>query len=135
MVWEKSKGPIYISEVEIGDFVKDGDDHYTQVVGVYADCATGVPLVGPNAAAWVSEAGRCVSEAGRLVSEAFSAAAWTHRLPISATYEMDGRQLITASGFFMVFPVEKPIIVRDFTEVGLNHTLNTDYAVKFLNTL
>jgi len=128
MVWEKTKGPIRISEVAIGDFVKDGDDRYTEVVGVYADCATGVPLVGPNAAAWVSEAGRCVSEA--------SSPAWTHRLPFGrATYEMDGRQLITASGFFMVFPVEKPILVRDFTEVGLNHVLNTDYAVKFLNTL
>jgi len=113
MIWERSKGPVRISDVAIGDFVKDGDNTFTEVIGVYEDCARGVPLAGPNAAAWI-----------------YSGGYWVHRVPTGLT-SFDGWHLITASGVFM----SGTSLVRDFTEVGVNHELNTEYAVKFLNTL
>ena len=116
MVWEKTKGAIHISEVAIGDFVKDGNNSFTEVLGVYKDCVTPVPPSSGNESVWIFKD------------------SWEHVMPTAALVSLQGYQLITASGMFLTAG-KFPILVRDFTEVGVNNELNTEYAVKFLNTL
>jgi len=92
MVWEESRGPVYIHEVRIGDRIKDMSG-YTDVLGVYSD------IENDHGALWISANG-----------------IWNHIITEGCSPE--GYHLITSSGNFRIFIGEEEYCVRDFTEVG-----------------
>ena len=114
-IYEKTKGYKPISNINIGDFVKDSYNSFTEVLGVYVDSSEMMPRSGPNSAAWI----------------------WNSDLEIWAHSEEDptpsselnniGYQLITKSGIFML---EDESFVRDFTEVGADRIHETYPFVK-----
>lgn len=102
-VYEESKGLIPISEVKIGDKVKDGLS-FTRVLGVYRDTSQLVPISGPNGSIWMFYEGKRV---------------WKHPdqhtlLQSCQTFIKEGYHLITHSGSFYA----NNLRVRDFTEIG-----------------
>jgi hypothetical protein len=111
-VYEQSKGLIPISQVEIGDYVKDAN-FFTKVLGVYRDTSTLVPRSGPNGSVWMLYEGKHV---------------WKH--PDSPTllqgctvFTKEGCHLITKSGSFYANNMR----VRDFTEIGYDR-IDRTYA-------
>jgi hypothetical protein len=114
-VYKKEIGYLRICNIKVGDFVKDGYDHFTEVLGVYIDSSEVVPRSGPNSAAWVWN-----SDLGL----------WDHPEEVlSPSYEYNflGCHLITRSGIFML---EDERFVRDFTEVGADRIHETYPFVK-----
>ena len=106
-VWEYKKGHIKISEISIGDYVKDNYFGYTKVVGIYHDSSTPVPLSGVNAPGWVWEPELRI---------------WTHpHIWTDTPLFNNGYNLLTQSGIFMV----NEQFVRDFTEVGADRIEET----------
>lgn len=110
LIYEQSKGLIHVCEVQIGDFIKDGDT-FTKVLGVYQDTSQLVPLSGPNESAWIFYEGKRV---------------WRHPLPeilfkTRQTFVKEGWHLVTESGTFYANNEH----VRDFTEVGYNRINRT----------
>lgn len=100
-VYEMEKGPVSLRSICIGDRVKDFDDTFVRVLGVYQDNEI-APVFGPNTAAWVWDRTR------RL---------WTHQIDSEGPSQAeDSRHLITESGTFVI---SGGIVVRDFTEVGI----------------
>jgi len=110
-VWEKSRGCIPICDIQIGDFVKDSYNSYTQVLGVYADVAESLPYSGPNSAAWVWDSDLDL---------------WIHTEQSNTYTDTNDlsrmRQIITESGIFMI---DNEVFVRDFTEIGANKISET----------
>lgn len=114
-VYEKTRGYTRICNINIGDFVKDGYDHFTEVLGIYIDSSEVAPRSGPNSAAWVWNSDLQI---------------WTHPEKVeelSADYDFVGSHLITRSGIFML---EDETFVRDFTEVGADRIHETYPFVK-----
>ena len=100
-VYEMEKGPVSLRSICIGDRVKDFDDTFVRVLGVYQDNEI-APVFGPNTAAWVWDRTR------RL---------WTHQIDSEGPSQAeDSRHLVTESGTFVI---SGGIVVRDFTEVGI----------------
>jgi len=106
----EGKGVVEISEVRLGDRVRDGDG-FTRVLGIYKDCSEGVPQEGANAAAWVKH--------GRT---------WQHRI-FGTPVSKDGWHLVTESG---TFTLEGGVTLRDFTEVGVDKIHETYQFVAIL---
>ena len=125
-VINKSGHIIPITEVQIGDYIKDGLG-VTKVIGLYKDTATDVPIRGPNASAWVY---RSVPSS------------WEH---VFFKWDADcickeGYQLITDSGQYVVtFSIgaqSQKIIMRDFTEVGADEIHKTyPFTSEILNNV
>lgn len=124
LVEVKEKGLVPISEVRIGDYVRDSDrlsssklppftqgsglSPFTQVAGIYSDTSSAVPRSGPNKSVWCWLEGKDI---------------WRHPLihpltPVSKESLIEssrGYNLITTSGTFLL---HNGLLVRDFTEVG-----------------
>ena len=98
-VWKEEEGPVQIRSIRVGDYVRDGDGSYTEVLAVYHDTSEFVPISGPNASAWV-----------------WSGSQWIHPEEDKQVCAKDGWHLITQSGTFQA----GTWIVRDFTEVGIH---------------
>ena len=95
------RGPIRISEVVLGDYVRDGGE-FTRVIGVYKDTAELQPSSGPNPAVW------CLLPSG-----------WAHPYSTQPATSKAGYHIVTASGTFNIGIFDKnPLLIRDFTEVG-----------------
>jgi hypothetical protein len=114
VVHEQSKGLISLSEVCIGDYVKDGNI-FTRVLAVYRDTSELVPLSGPNSSAWMFYEGKGV---------------WRHPpqdilFEKCQTFVQEGCHLITESGSFYANAMR----VRDFTEIGYNRIDRTYKSV------
>lgn len=113
---------IPITEVQIGDYIRDGIAT-TKVIGLYKDSATDVPVRGPNASCWVY----------RNV-----ASSWEHVFFKATEFCKEGYQLITESGqYAVIFSIgaqSQKIIMRDFTEVGADQIHKTyPFTSKILN--
>jgi hypothetical protein len=125
-VINKSGHTIPITEVQIGDYIKDGLG-LTKVIGLYKDTATDVPLRGPNPSAWVYRS---------------MPSSWEH---VFFKWNEDcickeGYQLITESGQYVVtFSIgaqSQKIIMRDFTEVGADEIYKTyHFTSEILNNV
>jgi hypothetical protein len=123
-VWEKSKGAIKISEVEIGDFVKGESGRFTEVLGVYVDTSDFVGSAGANSSAWVFNP---------------KSKQWEHP---KKTFEVEsnvGYHFITKSGVFLIWYSDQSAkvgqLVRDFTEVGWDRIDQTyAFTLSALNT-
>ena len=90
LVYSKEKGPVSISSIQIGDTIKDKDDTFTKVIGLYED------ISGPSKALWVFDT------------------FWKH--PTSSQNPCKiGVHLVTQSGSFLTSEFG---YVRDFTEIG-----------------
>ena len=111
-VWEKSKGYVEISRIEIGDYVKDSYENYTEVLGIYKDTSESMPRSGPNPAVWIWKP---------------DLEMWSHPEDYGFLTEGMGYHLITKSGIFMIDSEE---FVRDFTEVGADRIHETYPFVK-----
>ena len=111
-VWVKTRGLIEISKINVGDFVKDGYDSFTEVIGIYIDSSEIMPRSGPNSAAWIWNPDLEI---------------WSHPEETLEDSEFLGFQLITKSGIFMMGDER---IVRDFTEVGADRIHETYSFVK-----
>jgi hypothetical protein len=111
-VYDKQRGTVSISNIDIGDFVKDAYNTYTEVLGIYTDGSEKVPRSGPNSSAWIWNS---------------ELELWDH--PEEPQYETDGLgcHLITKSGIFMI---EGEKFVRDFTEIGADRIHETYSFVK-----
>jgi hypothetical protein len=109
MVFEESKGLIPVSEVQIGDYVKDMN-YFTKVIGVYRDTSQFVPMSGPNGSIWMFYEGKRV---------------WRHpdQETLGTMYSKEGYQIITKSGSFYA----NNLRVRDFTEIGYDR-MDRTYA-------
>lgn len=94
--------------LQIGDFVKDVNNTFTQVLGIYSDTSEIQPKTGINSSAWFW------SERERV---------WTHIDCKQNLLQREGNHLITESGTFYV----EGFLVRDFTEVGSSQ-INQTYA-------
>ena len=103
---ETQNGFVSISNVKVGDHVKD-KDLWTRVIGVYKDTSELVPAAGPNVAAWILEVER-----------------WTHPQG-QAVGECEGYHLITESGTFTAYTTDMIYVVRDFTEIGADRIHET----------
>jgi hypothetical protein len=98
-VWRKDEGAVQIRSICVGDFIRDRDGSYTEVLAVYHDTSEFVPISGPNASAWV-----------------WNGMQWIHPEEDKQVCAKDGWHLITHSGTFQA----GGWIVRDFTEVGIH---------------
>jgi hypothetical protein len=98
LVYHKEKGPISISQICIGDYVKDSTDSFTKVLGIYTD------ISGPSRALWTK-----------------IDSLWKHPTYTQPPCSI-GSHLITESGTFFTSPYGP---VRDFTEIGWNKIQDT----------
>jgi len=108
----KSKGMVPISDIQIGDYVKDSYNSYTEVLGTYMDVAKSSSYSGPNSAVWVWN-----SDLQLWVHPTVNS---THKENSSSVSPM--LHLITKSGMFMI---DDNVFVRDFTEVGADKISET----------
>ena len=92
-VFKKDFGPVPISSIQIGDFIKDSESSFTQVIGTYSD------ISGPTPSIWC-----------------YNGSLWCHP-STSISPSSTSLQLITVSGTFFT---SKFGLVRDFTEIGWN---------------
>jgi hypothetical protein len=98
LVFHKEKGYVSISTLSIGDYVKDSNNNFTKVIGVYTD------ISGPSQAVWV-----------------LHNSIWKHPSYIQPPSSI-GYHLITESGTFFTSTYG---LVRDFTEIGWNNIQDT----------
>lgn len=99
---EKTKGVVKVSDIRVGDFVRDGYTSFTEVLGIYEDLAS-TPHSGPNEAAWIWNS---------------YTNTWTHPEHSEREPSKGSRHLITKSGIFTFFYGDGEHFIRDFTEVG-----------------
>jgi len=111
-VYDKQRGAVTISNIHIGDFVKDAYNTYTEVLGIYTDGSEKVPRSGPNFSAWIWNS---------------ELELWDHPEESQSETEGLGCHLITKSGIFMI---EGEKFVRDFTEIGADRIHETYSFVK-----
>jgi hypothetical protein len=105
----QKKGIIPIGEIEIGDFVLDHNNSFTEVFGIYKDSSESVPSSGPNPAVWSYYEGK------RVWKHPYEKHSFQNNNEHHPEMKLqDGFHLVTESGTFMV----KDLWVRDFTEVG-----------------
>lgn len=118
-VWEQAKGSAKISNISVGDFIKDGYNSFTEVLGIYEDFSSDVPRSGPNTSAWVW-------------SDAIHS--WTHPT-VKGEYTCGkAYHLITKSGIFIIFAEDGEQFIRDFTEIGTDKIDQTyDFVLSTLN--
>jgi len=110
LVWERSRGPIFIKDVRIGDYVK-GDSTYTEVLGVYEDIECSPQHL------WALD----------------NTGTGNHSFEgIAGIGENHGYHLITSSNTFLVS--DSLQLVRDFTEVGADRIHETyEFTLSLLN--
>ena len=115
LVFVKEKGFVKLSEVRIGDFVKDKDS-FTEVLGIYCD------ISGSSDSIWIWNSEEML---------------WVHPNE-KDTYrkirqsEKNGCQLVTSSGSFLA----DLVLVRDFTEVGWDRIHETySFTLDKLNSI
>jgi hypothetical protein len=117
-LYEKTKGGLKLSEISVGDYVKDGYNSFTEVLGVYEDIAR-VSHSGPNPAAWIWNS---------------YLNAWSHPNILKKESSNGARHLITKSGMFMIYFEDGEQFIRDFTEVGADRIDETyDFVRQLLN--
>jgi hypothetical protein len=105
----QKKGIIPIGEVEIGDFVLDHNNFFTEVLGLYKDSSEFVPSSGPNPAVWSYYEGK------RVWKHPYEKHLFDYNNQHHPNMKVQaGFHLVTESGTFMA----KDLWVRDFTEVG-----------------
>jgi hypothetical protein len=110
IVYEKRRGEIRLNQVRIGDELRDNNNTYTKVLGIYS----GREAVLTATPYWYSESVWWLRDGE-----------WTQRHSTIGKEIQEGLQLITDSGTFLISNGKKIEQVRDFTEVGWNRISQT----------
>ena len=112
-VIHKETGKIPIGSIRIGDSVLTSNDTYTQVIGIYKGCIKCSQAdITPD---WISD-GVWIHERGETWSTAAAMASGVREDEKGQMIE--GVFLITEDEQFMIWQDGKPVLVRDFTEIG-----------------
>jgi hypothetical protein len=104
-VYTKNRGSIPITQIRIGDEIRDYFDEtlsWTTVRAIIHDCSESVPQKGANKGCWVFS---------EISNE------WSHPTPCGPE-QKEGYHIITGSGTFLSEDVG---LLRDFTEIGISN--------------